>query len=123
MASGFSVERFDLALAIGEAFHGAEPELAGYSGKKPDELAILAVPDGEIGMRFRNVVSAALPDVEFTPAPLPDDIVFYREYPRLEMSDLPHLGEHARAAAEALAATGHPIHSRVDIAWSPPESS
>lgn len=104
---------------IGEAYAGANPELAGYTGKKPDELAILAVPEGEVGDRFRSVVAAALPGVEFTTAPLPDDIVFYREYPRLELAELPHLGEHARMAAELLAGSGHPLHSRIDIAWSP----
>ena len=105
---------------VSEAYADAAPELTGYSGKKRDELAILAVPAGEVGDRFRTLVAAALPGVEFTPAPLPDDIVFYREFPRLELTDLPQLGEHGRAAAEALAALGHPTHSRIDIAWTAP---
>ena len=97
------------------------PEMGGYNGKQLEEMTILAAPAGEIGDRFRALVTEALPGVEFTPAPLPDDIVFYREYPRLELSSLPHLGEHGRAAAAALTASGHPAHARVDIVWTPSE--
>lgn len=104
---------------IAEAYHGAAPDTTGYAGKQADEVATLAAPPGEAGDRFRAVVKAALPKVEFTAAPLPDDIVFYRECPRLEMTDLPQLGEHARAAAESLVAADHPPHSRIDIAWEP----
>ncbi|HEY3789473.1 MAG TPA: tubulin-like doman-containing protein, partial [Urbifossiella sp.] len=103
---------------IGEAYKGAIPEMIGYSGKQPDELAILAAPAGVEGDRFRSLVAAALPGVEFTPAALPEDIVFYREFPRLEMTDLPQLGEHARTASEAIG-PDHPLHSRIDIPWTP----
>lgn len=104
---------------IADAYHGAAPDLKGFGGKQLDEVATLAVPPGEFGDRFRAVVKAALPNVELTAAPLPDDIVFHRECPSVEMTDLPQMGEHARAAAEALAAADHVAHSRVDIAWEP----
>jgi eukaryotic-like serine/threonine-protein kinase len=105
---------------IGEAYKGAAPEMTGYAGKTPDEMTLLAAPDGEFGEQFRLLVAKALPGVEFTPAPLPNDIVFHREFPRLEMTDLPQLGEHARATAEALTHDGRSPHSRVDVPWSPP---
>ena len=101
---------------ISEAFDGAAPDLAGYSGKLPEEVTILAVPPGEAGDRFRDVVAEALPGEDFTQAPLPDDIVFYRECPRVEMAELAQLGEFGRAAADARAAERSP-HSRIDIAW------
>ncbi|MFO0805905.1 MAG: tubulin-like doman-containing protein [Gemmataceae bacterium] len=104
---------------IADAYHGAAPDTIGYKGKTPDEIATLAAPPGEAGNRFRAVVKAALPKVEFTAAPLEDDIVFYRECPQLEMTDLPQLGEHGRAAAESLAAAEHHPHSRIDIVWEP----
>ncbi|MDB5308063.1 MAG: hypothetical protein JWO38_2265 [Gemmataceae bacterium] len=102
---------------ITEAFQKAAPELTGYVGKRPDEVMILAAPPGEAGDRFRAVVEKALPTVEFNPAPLPDDITFYREYPRLELADLPHLGAHASEAAQQLAAADHPPHARADVPW------
>ena len=106
---------------IGEAFGEAEPDVKPVAGgSRPDEALILAVPPGADGDRFRRFVAEVLPGVEFTPAPLPDDIMFYREFPRLELSSLPHLGEYARAAADALAAADHPIHSRTDVAWTAP---
>jgi serine/threonine protein kinase len=105
---------------IGEAFNGAAPELSGYTGKKPDELTILAAPADENGVRLRELVATALPGIEFTGADLPDDIVFYREFPRLELTELPHFGEHGRAAVAALAESEHPIHARVDVAWELP---
>ena len=105
---------------IGEAYHGAEPDAFSSQGKKADEVATLAAPPGEFGDRFRGVVKAALPHVEFTAAALPDDIVFYRECPRLELAELPQLGEHGRAAADALAASDHCPYSRLDIPWSSP---
>ena len=105
---------------LGEAFGEAEPDVQPTGATRPDEALILAAPPGADGDRFRALVADALPGVEFTPAPLPDDIAFYREYPRMEMSHLPHLGDHARDAAAALAAADHPPHARVDVAWTPP---
>jgi serine/threonine protein kinase len=105
---------------IGEAFDEAEPDLPGGGGVKPDEATILAVPPGADGDHFRAVVAEALPGVEFTPAPLPDDITFYREYPRLELSALPQLGQYAQEAFAALQGSDHSPHARTDIAWQPP---
>lgn len=108
---------------IGEAFGESKPEITGLPQRDREEAMILAVPPGEDGDRFRKAVAEALPGVEFTPAPLPDDITFYREYPRLELVDLPQLGEHAREAAQQLTATDHPPHARVDIPWAAPEGA
>jgi hypothetical protein len=106
---------------IGEAFGEASPDVTGLpGGARPDEALILAVPPGAEGDRFRRLVADALPDAELTVAPLPDDIAFYREYPRLDLAVLPHLGDHGRDAAQQLTAADHPPHARVDIPWQPP---
>jgi len=104
---------------IGEAFDGASPDLPGSGGVRPEEVTVLAAPPGADGDRFRKVVAEALPGVEFTAAPLPDDIAFYREYPRLELAALPQLGPVGREALAALQSNDHPPHARGDVAWAP----
>lgn len=114
----------NLAL-LKEAYQGAAPGLAVTArepGKQPDQLAILAVPPGPDGDRFRALAAEALPGVEFTPAQLPDDIVFHRECPQVELTDLPQLGEFAREAYQQLTGSEHAPHARVDIPWQPPGS-
>ena len=107
---------------IGEAFGEAAPELAGLSGRGQDEVMMLLAPAGADGDRFRGLVAEALPGVELAAAAVADDIAFYREWPSLPLSDLPHLGEAGRDAAASLAAADHPPHSRADVAWGRPGS-
>ena len=80
---------------IAEAFDEATPELTTRNGSQPDENIILAVPPGPSGDRFRELAGTVLPDAQLIVAPLPDDICFYREFPRLDLADLPQLGEYA----------------------------
>jgi serine/threonine protein kinase len=103
---------------VGSSYGQSAPELAGQVGPSPEEMVILAAPPSPAGERFRAAVAAAVPDVDLTPAPLPDDISFYREYPRLELSVLPQLGECAREAYHNLSADQLP-HTRVDVQWQP----
>ena len=104
---------------LAEAFEEAGPDLAGLSAKPTEEAIILAAPTGAEGTRLRTVVAQAMPGVDFTPAPLPDDICFYREYPRLELTALPQLGEVARDAYHQMTAADHAPHSRADVPWQP----
>jgi hypothetical protein len=105
---------------IGEAFGEAMPDLTGRSGVRPDEINVLAVPPGPSGDRFRELAAAVLPNVELSPAPLPDDICFYREYPQIDLADLPQLGDYAREAYLQMASADHPPHARTDVPWQPP---
>jgi hypothetical protein len=108
---------------IGEAFGEAAPDLAVPPGLvPPDEMAILAAPPGPGGEMLRKAAAAAIPNADLAPAPLPDDIAFYREYPQLELSSLAQLGEFARDAYQNLA-SDQPPHARVDLAWQPPDSN
>ena len=84
------------------------------------EATILAAPDGPAGDQLRTLVAEANPDVEFIPAMLSDDLVVYREFPRVAVGDLPQLGDLPRAAYEAAAGTDKPPHTRTDVAWAAP---
>ncbi|MBX9625921.1 MAG: protein kinase, partial [Gemmataceae bacterium] len=107
---------------IGEAFGEAAPELGGLSGRGQDEVMILSAPPGADGDRFRGLVAEALPGVELVPAAVADDIAFYREWPALPLSDLPHLGDAGRDAAAQMAAADHPPHARADVPWGQADS-
>jgi eukaryotic-like serine/threonine-protein kinase len=99
-----------------QAFEDAAPDLTSMTGKAQSEAAILACPAGAEGNRFRAMVANLLPEVGFIPATLPDDIVFFREYPLLPLTDLPQFGTVARAAFDARMPEASP-HTRTDIAW------
>ena len=100
-----------------DAYDDAMPDLASRGDKSTQELFVLAIPPGPSGDQLKSVVADSIGDVEFTPAPMPDDIVFYREYPGLELTALPQVGDLGRDAYQALRASDHPPHSRMDITW------
>jgi serine/threonine protein kinase len=103
---------------IGEAFGEAAPELCvTKSGEKPYEINVLAVPPGPAGQKLRDLAAQVLPGMDLTPAPLPDDICFYREYPQFALVDLPQLGEIAREAYQSMSTAEHPPHARIDVNW------
>jgi hypothetical protein len=106
---------------VRDAFRDAAPTLATDEGGPAGEVNILGVPPGPAGDHFRDLVEATLPGVKFTPAPLPEDIAFYRECPQLELIALPQFGEFAREAYQYMIVSDHPPHARVDVAWQLPE--
>lgn len=107
---------------IGEAFDESVPELTGTGGEKPYEIALVAVPPGPTGDRLQALTAQTLPHAELIPAPLPDDICFYREYPQLALTGLPQLGEAGREAYQQMATGDHPAHARIDMPWQTPLS-
>jgi serine/threonine protein kinase len=100
------------------AFDQAAPDLTSINGAAPAEATVLAAPSGESGDLLRQFISAQLEGVEFIPAPLASDVVLYREYPLLELANLPQLADHAREAYVARLGTDHPPHARADVPWS-----
>ncbi len=120
----FRPEESNAEPLIAEAFDEAAPELTVRSnGEKPYEIALLAVPPGPEGDKLRQLAAQVLPAAELIPAPLPDDICFYREYPQLNLADVPQLGDLALEAYQQMAASEHPPHTRMDVAWQPATSN
>jgi hypothetical protein len=103
---------------LSEAYDEATPDLV-PTGEKPYEMVVLGAPPGPDGERLQGLVRTALPDLELTAAPLPDDICFYREFPQVPLTALPQLGAHAREAYLQMG-TDHPAHARADVPWQPP---
>jgi serine/threonine protein kinase len=103
------------------SFEEAAPDLTSISGKPQMEATILAAPPGPDGDRFRKVVDSLLPGIGFIPAPLPDDIVFIREYPLLPLHELPQLADFGREAYQQQLAGDMNPHTRSDLPWMPAE--
>jgi serine/threonine protein kinase len=109
----------EVSADLAGAFDEARPELAPPRHGGAEELCILAVPPGREGEHFRSLVESALPDTPMRLAGSADDVVFYRELPRLPLDELPQLGPAAREVYEQVLAS-EPLgpHSRGDIpAW------
>ncbi len=105
---------------LSEAFEEAAPALVPNVFPRPYEMVVLGIPPGPDGGRLKELAKVVLPETDFVAAPLPDDICFYREYPQLTLTDLPQLGEYARAAYQQMMASPTPPHARVDVPWQLP---
>jgi serine/threonine protein kinase len=105
---------------LAEGYAEAAPAIVPAFGLPPAETAILAAPDGPGGEQLRELAADACPGIEFVPALLPDDVLIYRECPRVELATLPQMTGHARAAFDAQVETGQTPHARTDITWAAP---
>ncbi|MBM3983668.1 MAG: hypothetical protein FJ304_26040, partial [Planctomycetes bacterium] len=106
---------------LAEAFDEATPDLTPVGADKPHELVVFGAPPGPDGDRLLALAKSAVPSADLIPAPLPDDICFYRELPQVPLTDLPQLGAHAREAYLHMG-TDHPPHARTDVPWAAPNS-
>jgi serine/threonine protein kinase len=113
-------EGHECMATLTEAFDASTPAAKTITEQKPLEAAILAAPEGPAGDKLRLLMSDANPDTQFIPAPLNDDIVLYREWPRVPIANLQQLGDTALAAYQAQLGTEHPPHARTDIPWVAP---
>ncbi|MFM8273032.1 MAG: hypothetical protein ACKODX_11955, partial [Gemmata sp.] len=105
---------------LSEAFEKAAPALVPNVVPRPYEMVALCAPTGSDGDRLQHLAHQVLPDTDFVPAPLPDDICFYRELPQVQLADLPQLGEYAREAYQQALAAGNSPHARADVPWQLP---
>ena len=89
-----------------------DPRARSRGAAQPEEITIAGCSARfRRGSLPRTRRDGAARTSRLTAAPLPDDICFYREYPQLDLADLPQLGDYAREAYVQMAATDHPPHS------------
>jgi serine/threonine protein kinase len=109
---------------LSRAFDEAAPAPGihrGEEGRRPVELAVMLVPSGEAGQRFRDLAQQALPDDDLVVGPSPDDVVLYRELPRLALAELLERSQAAFEAYRQMSALEHfTPHSRSDIPFAAP---
>jgi hypothetical protein len=104
--------------AISGAFDEAAPILApAPKAGHGIEIAVMALPAGPNGDRFRRLALDAMPDENIVPLVSPDEIVIYREKPALTSADLPQLTSLGREAADHAVKEQLPPHARFDVTW------
>jgi serine/threonine protein kinase len=111
----------EAANEIASAFDESAPDLAGMkSGQHHSEVCVLAVPANPAGERIKALARQVLPEVAWSVATGPDDIVLYREAPQLHIADLAQLGPVAQEAYRQMTSIEHfTPHTRIDIAFVP----
>lgn len=99
---------------LAEFYEDATPKLAKYAAET--EIRVLALPPGGAAELFKTHLIRTLPDAKPTLIDSPDDVVFYRERPVLQLDNLPHLGPPAEDAYRQIL-NSDPLtpHSRIDI--------
>ena len=123
----------DIAKDIQGAFHQAAPDLGKSEIRNPKfenqasetrpvagvqnaEIHVLTVPVGPASERFGQHARAAMKEVDLAVAAGSDDILFYREFSEIPMSDLPQLGPKFQQAYQEMSAQQNfTSHSRADI--------
>ncbi len=98
------------------AFNDARPALADVDETPDDEVRVVALPPGPLGEQFKSHARQALRDADPVFADSGDDIVFYREWPRLPLSSLKLLGTSGEEVYRQMAASeAFPPHTRSDV--------
>lgn len=96
---------------LARAFEGAAPTLVGGGPWARDAVAVLAGPDGPV----RQMAAAAAPPTAAT-TDARDEVLLYREYPRVPLAAVPQLGPAWAAAYRAAPDTQQTTpHARTDV--------
>jgi serine/threonine protein kinase len=103
------------------AYDEAAPDILGSrSAPAASEMSILVVPAGPAGEKVADLARKALPEVSWVVAPGGEEIIIYREVPRLPLNDLAQFGPVALEAYRQLTAIERfTPHSRIDITFVP----
>ncbi len=80
------------------------------------EICVLALPEGEYQQTFQQIARQALPGKVLDFVPSSDEVLIYREWPRVPLTALPQLSPHAEDAYTQMLSSGQGTpHTRNDI--------
>jgi len=101
------------------AFDAAAPNFDGT--RQLDEVTVAVLPAGEKGELLRQQTEVALPAARVATSDRTDEIVFYREYAKLDLSDLEQFGPEAqRLYRQRCAVDPSSVHFREDLPFTQP---
>jgi hypothetical protein len=86
------------------------------------EVVVLTTPPGPSGEQLRDAAQEALSDVALVTSAWQsgDDVLLYREWSNLALTDLEHLGPLGQQAYRQMLAADFPAHARQDIPFAIP---
>jgi hypothetical protein len=100
------------------AYDECAPEPFGPLPKSEAQSFILGVAEDEWGDRLQNIVQELMPHVKIDVAKSNNDVVLYREYHDLAISEVPQAGILGADAVHNLQKREKiQIHSRTDVSW------
>jgi eukaryotic-like serine/threonine-protein kinase len=101
------------------AFDAAAPNFD--ATRHPDEVTVAVLPAGDKGELLAEQTAIALPSAHVAASDRTDEIIFYREYSRLELSDLEQFGPEAeRLYRQRSAVDPSSVHFREDLPFTQP---
>jgi hypothetical protein len=102
--------------AVGQAFTDAEPDWVGSGPWSREEVVVLGAPGGISGQPVRELAQRALPVAGLATAESRDDVIIFREYPRIPLAAVPHLGPAGSTAYQNLPEANQcSLHARLDV--------
>ncbi len=106
----------EVADDLATCFEEAVPLFTPAGTDPAKEIHILAAPPGLATDQLRGLLAEALPTVDIHAADSVEDIVMYREYPRIALTDLEQFGPAAQDAYRVMSATENfTPHTRIDV--------
>jgi hypothetical protein len=106
----------DLAVAFAQAAPELSVSLAPAPNHEEQEFTLISVPADPEAQSLREALARVLPHVRQTPSDLPNEVVVYREMPRVDLNRLEQLGPAAREAyGQGAGLDPAFLHSRTDI--------
>lgn len=110
------LKRFSGRDGVSKAVDAADPGLVAKVPLNVPEFVAVALPPEAIGGPVERQARAALDGAELVVTPSTDDIIIYRELPRLPLAKLPQMGPIGRDAYQQLTNLEHfTPHTRTDV--------
>ncbi|MCE9532023.1 MAG: tubulin-like doman-containing protein, partial [Planctomycetes bacterium] len=101
------------------AYDEGTPEPFGPQPRAEGQSFVLGISDDQQGRTFLELAQELLPDLQVIAAPSPTEIVFYREYHDLQITDVPQAGAIATETVRLVKSRdGIDPHARTDVQWS-----
>jgi len=100
------------------AYDESTPEPFGPNVRQEDQSLLLGITADEYGKRFKATAADLIPEFQIHDAPSDNEIIFFREYHDLSITDVPQAGALAAEAIRAVK-TNERITpaSRTDVVW------
>lgn len=106
---------------VRNAFEEAMPEPISRMASEPTERAILSIPGSASGDYLQTMISHSIPSVEYAGPATDNEILIYREWSQLPLTELEQLGATGQEAYRALLQLENfTPHSRMDIPFEVP---